>query len=236
MKCIVIDDEPLAREGMELNIESVPYLELVGEFNNALSALEFLQSNHVDLIFLDIEMPKIDGLSFLKSMKDAPLIIITTAYPQFALEAIELDVVDYLVKPIGIERFLKAANKAQSYYQLIQKSSQLEKFEDDYIYIRADRKFIRLFFDEIRFVKGMKDYVLIYTKEKRYMTAMNIKTILEGLPSSTFVRVSKSYVINIHFIDYIEIDFIIIGEHEIPLGRTYKNDFLNQHVKSKMIK
>lgn len=236
MKCIIIDDEPLAREGIELNIQEVPYLELVGQFGNALTANDFLMQNEVDLMFLDIEMPGITGLEFIRSLKNRPMVILTTAYPQYALEGFELDVVDYLVKPIRLQRFIKAANKAKEFHDLTQKAENtIESIGEDYIYIKSERKYIRLFFKDIRFIKGMKDYVMLYTENKRIMTAMNIKTINSQLPDSIFARVGKSYIININFIDSIEVDFIQMAGEEIPLGRTYKEDFLNKYVKGNLI-
>ena len=145
MKCIIVDDEPLAREGMELNVEDVPYLELVGQFGNAMTANDFLMTNSVDLMFLDIEMPGITGLEFLRDRKVDPLVILTTAYPQYALEGFELDVVDYLVKPIRLQRFIKAVNKAKEIYDLKnQVTNVVEKIEEEFIYIKADLSLIHI--------------------------------------------------------------------------------------------
>ena len=236
MKCIIVDDEPLAREGMELNVEDVPYLELVGQFGNAMTANDFLMTNSVDLMFLDIEMPGITGLEFLRDIKVDPLVILTTAYPQYALEGFELDVVDYLVKPIRLQRFIKAVNKAKEIHDLKnQVTNVVEKIEEEFIYIKADRKYIRLFFKDIQYIKGMKDYVMIHTKDQRLMTAMNIKTIFSQLPHQIFARVSKSYLININFIDAVDIDFIHLAGEEIPLGRTYKEGFIEKYVKTNLI-
>lgn len=236
MKCIIVDDEPLAREGIELNVNDVPFLELTGQFGNALSANEFLSNNDVDLMFLDIQMPGITGLEFIRSLKNRPMVILTTAYPQYALEGFELDVVDYLVKPIRLQRFVQAVNKAKEVFDLYQKvNSVVESIQDDYIYIKSDRKYIRLFFKDIRFIKGMKDYVMIHTDKQRIMTAMNIKTIFSQLPHSIFARVSKSYLININFIDAIDLDFIQLAGEEIPLGRTYKEGFINKYVKTNLV-
>lgn len=236
MKCIIVDDEPLAREGMELNISDVPFLELVGQFGNALTANDFLMTHPVDLMFLDIEMPGITGLEFLRDIKVDPLVILTTAYPQYALEGFELDVVDYLVKPIRLQRFVKAVNKAKEIYDLKnQATNVVEKIEEDFIYIKSDRKFIRLFFKDILYIKGMKDYVMIHTKDQRLMTAMNIKTIFNQLPQQIFARVSKSYLININFIDAVDIDSIHLSGEEIPLGRTYKEEFIKKYVKTNLI-
>lgn len=238
MRCIIVDDEPLAREGMELNVEDVPYLELVGQFSNALEANAFLQTNSVDLIFLDIQMPGITGLEFLRTLKNnRPMCILTTAYPQYALESFELDVVDYLVKPIRLQRFIKAVNKAKEMYDLVQKAENtVEEVAADYIYIKADRKYLRIFYKNLLYIKGMKDYVMIYTLDgKKVMTAMNIKTINSQLPDNIFARVNKSFIINVQHIDSIEMDFIQLGGEEIPIGRTYKENFINRYIKTNLI-
>lgn len=236
MNCIIVDDEPLAREGIELNIEDIGFPKIVGQFSNALDANAFLQNNEVDLMFLDIQMPGITGLDFIRSLKNAPLVILTTAYPQYALEGFELDVVDYLMKPIRPNRFMQACNKAKDIYNLKKENARnKESSSDDFIYIKADRKYIRLFYKEIFYIEGMKDYVMLHTKGSKIMTAMNIKTILGQLPAGIFARVSKSHIINVNFIEAIEIDFILIQNKEIPLGRTYKDKFLTKYVKGKLI-
>lgn len=242
MRCIIIDDEPLAREGMELNIEEVSYLELVGQFANALRANEFMQQNEVDLMFLDIQMPGITGLEFLKSLKTRPLVILTTAYPQYALESFELDVIDYLVKPIRLNRFIKAVNKAKELHDLYQQTQNtptnntIEEVTDSHIYIKADRKFVRIFYKDVKFIKGLKDYVMLYlTDGRKLMTAMNIKTINAQLPEKIFARVNKSFIINVNFIDAVETDFIQLAGEDIPLGRTYKDGFISKYVKTNFI-
>lgn len=235
MKCIIVDDEPLAREGMELNVQEMDFLELKGQFGDAISAYNYLIENDVDLMFLDIQMPgEMTGLDLVKALKDPPLVIFTTAYPEFAVEGFELDVVDYLVKPIRMQRFIQAVNKAKEKYE----SSHAEVHTDedgDYIYIKADRKFVRLKLDDILYIKGMKDYVMVYTKTSRYMTAMNIKTIFNQLEHPSFVRISKSYIINADFIKEVNQNGVLIGEEEIPLGKTYKDDFIERFIKGRLI-
>ncbi|MEL6867315.1 MAG: LytTR family DNA-binding domain-containing protein [Bacteroidota bacterium] len=240
MKCIIVDDEPLAREGVELNIEEVSFLELVGQFGNAISANDFLANNEVDLMFLDVQMPGLTGIEFIRSLNNPPLIILTTAYSEYALEGFELEVVDYLVKPIRLSRFIKAVNRAKEIYDLHQQSSKskmtVESISNDYIYIKSERRYIRVFFKDIKYIKGLKDYVMIYTNKDKVMTAMNIKTINSQLPDAIFVRISKSYIINIHFIDSVDQDFIQLSGEEIPLGKTYRENFLNNYIKSNLIK
>ena len=236
MKCIIIDDEPLARKGITLLAAQLPYLEVIGEFANPILAHDYLsQTDDVSLIFLDIEMPGLNGLEYLKSMTPEIQVILTTAYPQYALEAFELEVLDYLVKPIKMERFIKAVDRARELESM--KSMELQIIENEsFIYIKADRKYVKLALKDIWCIKGLKDYVIIHTKDVKYMTAMNVGTIHKQLPSDIFARVSKSYIINVEYIDSIDRDLIYLGQFEIPLGNSYKEDFIARYVKSNLLK
>jgi len=239
MTCIVVDDEPLARQGMEMNISTVSSLQLLDSFSNALAANDFLRKQSVDLMFLDINMPELSGLDFLKSLRNAPLVIFTTAYPQYALESYELDAIDYLVKPIRIERFLKAVNKAENHLRLLQQEgnkNQVEKIEEDYIFIKADRKYFKIYFKEILYIEGLKDYVIIYTRDTKIITSMNVKTIGSQLPETIFARVSKSYIVNVLHISSFDNELVYIQNHEIPLGQSFKDDFIKQHIEGKIVK
>lgn len=237
MTCIVVDDEPLARQGMEMNIAQVNGLVLLGSFSNALAASDFLRKEKVDLMFLDINMPELSGLDLLKSLRDAPLVIFTTAYPQYALESYELDAIDYLVKPIRIERFLKAVNKAENHLKLLEGSgNQVEKIEDDFVYIKADRKFFKIWFKDILYIEGLKDYVVIYTKDSKIMTSMNVKTIAAQLPPAIFARVSKSYIVNVMHITSLDNELIYIQNYEIPLGQGFRDEFIKHYVDGKIVK
>jgi DNA-binding LytR/AlgR family response regulator len=228
MKCIIIDDEPLAREGMKMNINEVPSLELVGEFDDAIKANEYLQENsNVDIMFLDIEMPGVSGLDFLKNLPNPPHVILATAYPQYAAEAYELDVVDYLVKPIKLDRFVKAVNKAEEIIQLSKQTAMLESIENDFIFIKSDRKYVKIRFDEIFFIEGLKDYVIIHATHGKYMTAMNVKTVHSKLPEDIFFRTSKSYIINVTHIKEIDGNDVIVADNKIPIGRSYRDGFLD---------
>jgi DNA-binding LytR/AlgR family response regulator len=237
MNCIIVDDEPLARKGMEMNIATVESLELLGSFSNPLAAGDFLRKASVDLMFLDINMPELSGLDFLKTLRHAPMVIFTTAYPQYALESYELDAIDYLVKPIRIERFLKAVNKAESHLLLLQKDdqkSEIEKVEEDFIFIKADRKFFKLFFKNILYIEGLKDYVVVYSQGNKIISSMNVKTIASQLPSKHFARVSKSYIVNVAHITSFDTELVYINDIEIPLGQIYKDEFLKQYVDGKI--
>jgi len=234
LNCIIVDDEPLAIEGIELYVNDYENLNLVGTFDDAISANAFIQTNQVDLMFLDIEMPKMSGLDFLKSLKNAPLVIFTTAYPQFALDAFDLNVVDYLLKPIGPNRFMMAMNKVE--FIQSKTPSVVEEIAADFIYIKSDRKYVKIFFKDIKYIKGLKDYVIIHTTTERIITAINIKNIHLNLPHQIFARTSKSYLVNINHIKTVNSESLIIDDHEIPLGKVYKEYFLNNYVKNNLIK
>ena len=239
MTCIIIDDEPLARQGMEMNIANVSSLQLLGSFSNPLAAADFMRKEKVDLMFLDINMPELSGLDFLKSLRDAPLVIFTTAYPQYALESYELDAIDYLVKPIRIERFLKAVDKAENYFRLMQQeagNSHVEKIEEDFVYIKAERKFFKIYFKDILYIEGLKDYVVIYTIDNKIITSMNVKTIAQQLPASIFARVSKSYIVNVRHINSFDNELVYINGNEIPIGQSFKDDFMRLYVDGKIVK
>ncbi len=232
---IVIDDEPLAREGVRIQCDKISYLQFKGEFSSPIEALQTLDNESIDLVFLDIEMPEISGLDFLRNTNTDALVILTTAYPQYALEAFELDVVDYIVKPIRFDRFLKAVNKVRDVIHLKSKEQSDLDISDEHIFVKSERRYIKLFLNEILFIKGLKDYVIIHTENEKYMTAMNVKTVLSKLPSSIFARVSKSFIINVNHISSIEQDMIWIGKEDIPLGNTYKALFIDTYIKKKLI-
>jgi len=239
MTCIIVDDEPLARQGMEMNIAQVSSLQLLGSFSNALAASDFIRKENVELMFLDINMPELNGLDFLKSLLDAPLVIFTTAYPQYALDSYELDALDYLVKPIRIERFLKAVNKAENHLRLLRnesKNNHVERIEDDFVFIKADRKFFKIQFKDILYIEGLKDYVIIYTADNKIITSMNVKTIAAQLPATIFARVSKSYIVNVRHITSFDNELVYIQNNEIPLGQSFKDDFLKQYIDGKIVK
>lgn len=235
--CLIVDDEPLARKGIQMHLTEIPELKVIGEFGNALKAGDFLESNPVDIMFLDIQMPGVTGIEFIKKLKDPPAVILTTAYTEYAVEAFELNVIDYVLKPIKFDRFSKAVSKAQEFVNLRNTdATEFEDFTQEYVYIKADRKYVRLYYRDISYIQGMKDYVMIHTPQKKYMTAMNVKTILSQLPSQLFSRVSKSYIVNINKIESVDTDMIYIENHDIPLGNTYKEEFLKTHIKDRLLR
>jgi two-component system, LytTR family, response regulator len=238
MKCIIIDDEPLAREGLKNTLAGISSVEIVESFSNPIDANKFLQNNTVDLMFLDIEMASLNGLDFAKSLVNRPLIIFITAYPQYALDSFEVDAIDYLLKPVRVERLLRAINKAENYITLMQKNveEEIAVIEEDFVFIKSDRKFIKIFFKEILFIEGLKDYVIIHVDNKKVLTAMNIKTIFNQLPIKNFARVSKSYIVNTDHIISVDTNAVYIKEEEIPIGSNYKEEFFKHYVDGRTIK
>ena len=238
MKCIIIDDEPLAREGLKNTLAGISSVEILESFSNPIDANKFLQSNAVDLMFLDIEMASLNGLDFAKSLVNKPLIIFITAYPQYALDSFEVDAIDYLLKPVRVEKLLRAINKAENYLTLLQKNvdEEVAIIEDDYVFIKSDRKFVKIFFKEILYIEGLKDYVIIHVDGKKILTAMNIKTIFNQLPLKNFARVSKSYVVNTDHIISVDSNSVYIKDEEIPIGNNFKDEFFTHYVDGKTIK
>ncbi|MCX2452547.1 response regulator [Pedobacter sp. PLR] len=231
MNCIIVDDEPLAREELQNMVRESSQLEVIGIFSNALSALDFLKTNEVDLIFLDIEMPKVSGLEFAAQISGQTLIIFTTAYAQYALKSYELDAIDYLLKPIDPTRLEKAISKSIAYKTLLSEStkSTIEGSTADFLMVKSERRYYKIRFKDIRFIEGLKDYVVIYTQTQKLITAMNLKNIHQKIPSDLFLRVSKSYVVHVNHIDSFDNHTIYIGDFEIPIGEVYKNDFFDKY-------
>jgi len=231
MNCIVIEDEPLARAEMETLIREVSDLELSGTFSNVPAVQLYLKNHQVDLIFLDIEMPLISGIEFAASLPKEILVIFTTSYPQYALKSYELEAIDYLLKPIKKTRLAKAIAKAKSYHHLLANDQQkniLASSNSEFMMIKADRKFHKVMYTDIKFIEGLKDYVVLHTPNQKLITAMNLKTIHLRIPDSIFHRVGKSYVVNLNHIVSFDHQMIYLGEDEIPLGEVYKEAFFER--------
>lgn len=238
MTCMIIDDEPLARQGLEILLKNIPIVEIKASYSNAIDAGIFLQKEMVDVIFLDINMPELSGMDFIKSLVYKPLVIFVTAYPQYALDSYELDAVDYLVKPVRLERLLKAVNKADSYLKILQPGTvkeNIESIEQDYVFIKADRKFTKVFFKDILYIEGLKDYVIVKLADKKIITAMNIKTIAGQLPPQQFARVNRSFIVNVDNISSVDSYCVYIRDEEIPIGESFKDEFLKTYVIDKAI-
>lgn len=230
IKCIVIDDERLARDYLKNYIGKIPELELLGDFNSPLKATELIKSGQVDLMFLDIQMPDITGVEFLKSLSNKPEVIFTTAYQEYALEGFNLSVVDYLLKPFSFDRFYQAVNKVID--KLDRRPAHDDEtgfhgqsqttFADTYLSIRADRKFYKINFDNLKYIEGQKAYVSFYTKEKRITALASLKDLEESLPPDRFIRIHKSYIVAISEILSLEGNTIEIGDTRLPVGKSYK--------------
>ncbi len=224
MKCLAIDDEPLALELLEDNISKIPYLQLAASCSNPLEAMQVLQHEQVDLILLDIQMPGLTGLQFIQTLQQKPMFILITAYEKYALEGYNLDVVDYLVKPVALERFMKACNKAWELYQL--KTKKLSGGEQPaYFFINADYSLVKIVFADIMWIEGLKDYLKIHLKStsKPLVARITMKSIEEQLPANMFTRVQKSFIVSNEHITSIRKNSIFINEIEIPVGDNYKN-------------
>lgn len=226
--CIVVDDEPMARDILRRYIEKIPTLQLTGECSNAIDALVFLQNNKVDLIFLDIRMPELLGTEFVKSLRNPPKIIFTTAFKEYALDGYELDVIDYLLKPIRFERFLKAVNKAFPKKDETQNSGSANerKSGTDFIYLRVDRKLVKIILSEILYIESAKDYVKVFSKDKCYITRQTISSVEAMLSGNEFMRIHRSYIIAVDKIKSLTNELVEIGDTELPIGKFYKNNFL----------
>lgn len=231
LSCIIVDDEQVAREGMKLLVEQVDFLELKGSFSSVIEADQFLKNNEVDILFLDIHMPRLNGMEYVKLKKDKSIVIFTTAFTDQAINAFDNGAVDYLLKPIRFERFYKAVLKALELLESrnAKKNNTLEPINaDKHFFIKHERKILRLNYSDIYFIEGLKDYSLIHTQEKRIDVPMNLKTIEKLFPSEFFIRVSKSHIINTTYLTHVESDHIQLAEHSITLSPLYKNDFYNR--------
>jgi DNA-binding LytR/AlgR family response regulator len=237
IRCIIIDDEPLARKGLKEYISDVDFLLLEDEFNEPLKAMKLITEGQVQLIFLDIQMPKISGLDFFRSLKQAPPVIFTTAFPQYALDGFELNALDYLVKPVSFERFLKAALKAKEYYEVRQKNlAEAGAQRNDYFFIKADNKLVKVFFDDILYAEALQNYVAIHTVSKKYITYLTFRSIEDYLPSDRFIKTHKSYIVSASRIDNIEGNEIRIGEHHIPISRSTREEVMEKLLKGRFLK
>ena len=238
LTCVIIDDEPLARECISNYVKEVDFLKLVGEGNNPLDLLQLLEAHNPDLIFLDIQMPVMNGIDFLKANTRVPMVIITTAYPSYALESFQLDVMDYLVKPIVFNRFFQAISKARDYHQLIHRAGQPSGTTrtEDYIFLKCGHKFERIDLDEILYIEALQNYVTVYTAKGKFITQLPLKNVEQNLAGKPFVRVHKSFIVSIAKIEAIENNDIILSKIRIPISRHYRDDVMEHVVNAKLWK
>jgi two-component system, LytTR family, response regulator len=227
-KCLIIDDEPPAREIIKRYIEAVPMLEVAGEFGNAIHAITFLQRDQVDLIFLDINMPQLKGTEFLKVIKTSAQVVLTTAFPEYALEGYELDVLDYLLKPVQFERFIKAVNKAFALKgdRTLETKPVEEHKQEAFVYFRADRKMVKVMLNDILYIESMKDYVKIVTNNEVVITKQPLNSVEGMLPEGQFIRTHRSYIVSLSKIKSYNHELIEIGKTEIPIGKLFRNGVL----------
>jgi DNA-binding LytR/AlgR family response regulator len=236
LKCIIIDDEPVARKVLQEFIEEIGYLELIGQAENPLKAMSIINDNDIDLIFLDINMPKINGIEFLKNSKLNAGIIMTTAYADYAVEAFGLEVLDYLIKPIPFERFLKACNKAKAAgkLKLIATSQTVQR--NDYFFIKCNSQIEKVLYDDFIYAEAMLNYVMLYTHSKKLMVYVTIKNLEEQLPQEIFIKVHKSFIVNLNKVKSIEGNILDMGNEKIPISQNLREKVIAKILKDKMVK
>jgi two-component system LytT family response regulator len=232
INCVIIDDEPLAREGLASYVREVDFLKLSGVCENPLELLPLIDRQAADLVFLDIQMPKMNGIEFLKILQKPPMVIITTAYPSYALEGFQLNVLDYLLKPVTFERFFKAGAKARDYYKLL--TGDPAKPAEDYFFIKCGNKYEKIFFDEILYIEGLQNYVTIYSTKGKYVTMLSLKSLEENLAGTAFIRVHKSFIVAINKIDGIEGGELFIGSSRIPVSRNHREQVMDRILSKKL--
>lgn len=231
-KCLVIDDEPPARDLLVSYIKNIEGLTLVGQFGNAIEAFNYLQTNNVGLMFLDIQMPGMSGMELIKSLQYPPRIVLTTAYREYASDGYDLDVLDYLVKPISFSRFMKAIAKYHHYHLNHNDAEQLKKnFNEAYFFIKVNKEQVKIFYKDILYIESIKDYLKIITLTKTYITYDRLMYMEEKLPEDKFLRIHKSYIIAIDKVTIIRHDSVIINDKELPIGRVYKQNFTDNFPK-----
>lgn len=231
IRCIITDDEPIARKGLQGYISKVNFLTLTGVCEDALQLNELLKQQPADLLFLDIEMPYLSGIDFLKNANNPPRVIFTTAYDQYALKGYELDVLDYLLKPISFERFLKAANKAYDYFRLLQVVETA-----DYLFVKTDNRLEKIFFADILFAEAMENYVGIYTTERKLIIHSTLKALQESLPAGQFIQPHKSYLVNLDAIRAIEGNILHILQYQVPVSKYLKDAVMEKIINNRLLK
>jgi DNA-binding LytR/AlgR family response regulator len=236
LKCVIIDDEPVARKVLQEFIEEIDYLELAGQAENPLKAIPLLTDNEIDIIFLDINIPKINGIDFLKTLKTTANIIMTTAYAEYAAEAYGLDVLDYLVKPIAFTRFLKACNKAKEMKALKTTTGNQPNKTSDHFFIKCDNQIEKVFYADLVYAEAMLNYVMLYTHSKKMMVYVTIKSLEEQLPAGIFIKVHKSFIVNKTKIKSIDGNILDIGNEKITISQNLREKVINEIIKDKMIK
>ena len=233
IRCLIVDDEPLARECITGYVDQIDFMERVATARNPVELTNLLEIHPVDLLFLDIQMPLMTGLEYLKTAPHPPLVVITTAFPSYALEGFELNVVDYLLKPITFDRFLKAAHKARDYHRLLEASpppSPVAAEEKNFIFIKCDHRYERIFLDQILYVESVQNYVTFHTAKGAFMTLMTLKSAEENLPAEQFIRVHKSFIVSKAKVEAVENHQLIVGGTPVPVSRNYRKSVIDELV------
>jgi DNA-binding LytR/AlgR family response regulator len=231
INCIIVDDEPLAQELLEFYVQRVPFLNLVGKCNDAFTAMQLVQDQPVDLIFLDIEMPDLNGIEMLRTKRDLPRVIFTTAYPNYAVEGFTLNAIDYLLKPIPFERFVQAVNKAQEQIGAKRDPAPAAAIgtgaagDPQFIFVKSDTQLLKVYLQDVLYIEGLGDYVKIHTKGKVIVTLQTLKNLAGKLPAERFIRVHRSFIVALDKIDSINGQTIFIGTHQVPIGNLYRDSF-----------
>jgi DNA-binding LytR/AlgR family response regulator len=236
LKCLIIDDEPIARKLLQEYIEETDFLILAGTAENPLKAILLINELEIDLIFLDINMPKMNGLEFLRSANNLPMVIMTTAYGQYALDGFEMAVVDYLVKPFSLERFLKATQKALELKSLRFRKTDRAPIDETYFFVKCDGKIEKVVYNELVYIEAMANYVTLYTTKEKLIVYLTIRGILEKLPPGKFVQVHKSYIANLDKIDTIEGNLLHLANNKIPIGLNFYDAVMDKILKGRFLK
>ena len=223
IKCIIIDDEPLGAEVIEAHLKEFPNMELKESFTNPLEALSIIESGEIDVVFIDINMPKMNGLDFIRSIEQSPYFIITTAYREYAVESFDLDVLDYLVKPIPFTRFLKSINKLSQKFITDKSEDVQQTVEKSFIFLKVDKKLIKIKFEDIFFIESLKDYIKVFTKSGEYLAHKSLSGITEELPKTQFLRLHRSFTVALDKIQALEGNSVLVTNKRIPIGRKYLN-------------
>lgn len=233
LSCIIVDDEPVARKILQEFVEKAPFVDLQGKFENATKAREYLQNNETDLMFLDIEMPKVSGLQFLQNAEIKPLVILTTAFPQYALEGYELDIIDYLLKPFAYSRFLKAIQKAKEYYDL--KNANAANLLSDYIFVKSEKRIEKIELKDILYIESLGNYVTIHAGNTKFIVYLTLKSLESQLPANEFLKIHQSFLVACSKISAIEGNEIKLGTKSLPISRNFRDSVMKM-VEQRLLK
>jgi DNA-binding LytR/AlgR family response regulator len=238
LKCMIVDDEPMARKVLEEYVEDIDFLELVGKAENPMKAAALLSATKADLLFLDVNMPRMSGIEFLRSSTTLPMTIMTTAYSEYAIEGFELDVVDYLVKPFSFERFLKAATKAKEYFELKNKPSAVNREHpaENYFFVKCNGKIEKVMYDELIFIEAMLNYVVLHTESRKLVVYLTIKGVADQLPGNIFLKIHKSTIVNVMKIKGIEGNTLDLGKSKVTISQNLHDIVLKEILRDKMLK